>query len=109
MRYTILTTLVLSSCVADALAQRRSRGRAQDLAHFTYETIEFDSPSLGGKGSLGIYPPKDYGAKLHGLRIYFDTGSRDRYRFGPSNVEFSKRLTQPDSEKTPPKKAGGDK
>ncbi|MCA8957094.1 MAG: hypothetical protein KDC87_13540 [Planctomycetes bacterium] len=29
---------------------------------------------------------------LHGLRIYFDAGSADRYGFGPANVAFSKQL-----------------
>ena len=35
---------------------------------------------------------KKGGKGLSGLRIYFDAGTADRYRFGPPNVEFSKLL-----------------
>jgi S-formylglutathione hydrolase FrmB len=34
------------------------------------------------------HEPKHFG----GLRIYFDAGTKDRYGFGPTNVEFSKAL-----------------
>ncbi len=48
----------------DALGQRGRRRRHQEpveLKHFTYETVTFDAPSLGGgEGELGIFLPVGY-------------------------------------------------
>lgn len=91
MRYILLTALVSISCITDAASQGRNRERAGKLTEFTFKTVDFPSPSVGGESSYGIYLPKDYddekNAKrrypwaiwLHGMR-----GNSGRFRNGGS-------------------------